>query len=175
MNKNLKLIPLILIAIVSMNTICLASNIEEKYETIWVENTQIEKDKKVENTKDKKNQCILDEILKANKEDYIGKEFTFNLKVKKVKKNSNNFNISASDISSKNAECMLEKFDENVYSIGDEIIIKGTIKEIKKNKILIEKIKLVELKAENKKEFNKDKYRQRNIEINETETKKENN
>ncbi|MGL4990194.1 MAG: hypothetical protein ACRC57_03350 [Sarcina sp.] len=175
MNKNLKLIPLILIAIVSMNTICLASNIEERYETIWVENTQEQKDKKDEDTKNKKNECVLEEVLNANKDDYIGKEFTFNLKIKKVKKGSNNFNISASDINSKKAECMLEKFDENIYSSGDEIIIKGTIKEIKKNKVLIEKIKLVELKAENKKEFNKDKYRQRNIEINEAETKKENN
>ena len=168
MNKNLRTICATLaISLLPIGATCYAKPVvEERYETIWVE-----AEKKVEDTKEKAEKTSasehsIDDVLrfKSDKEKYdsnMGKEITLKIKVCKLKVSDDQSYIMSKDSSMKKAKCITNKAEASKCKEGDEVIVVGTLKEIKGNKILLENTKVIKVIDVNKKEYNKDKYKEK--------------
>lgn len=170
MNKNLKTICAALaIALLPVSATCLAkTNVEERYETIWVEaeNTNKETQKKVNAGEYSIDDVVRFKSDKAKTDACMGKEIVVKMKVCKIKEASSNSYIMSKDSSMKKAKCVVSKEDAKKCKEGDEVVVKGILKEIKGNKIILEDAVIVKVMDVNSKEYNKDKYKEKNKEEN---------
>ncbi|MGL5067884.1 MAG: hypothetical protein ACRC6T_08735 [Sarcina sp.] len=170
MNKNLRtLCAALAISLLPVSATCYAkTNVEERYETIWVEaEKKVEENSTEKSEKTAASEYSIDDVLrfKSDKEKYdanMGKEVTLKLKVCKLKVSDDQSYIMSKDSSMKKAKCVTSKEEAAKCKEGDEVIVVGTLKEIKGNKLLLENTKVIKVIDVNKKEYNKDKYKEKN-------------
>lgn len=181
MNKNLRTIcAAIAISLLPMGTVCYAqTNANVSYETIWVEaDSKVEENNTEKSEKTSAQEYSIEDVVrfKSDKEKYdayMGKEVTLKLKVCKLKAADDQSYIMSKDSSMKKAKCVTSKEEVNKCKEGDEIIVVGTLKEIKGNKILLENAKVIKVVDVNSKEYNKDKYKEKNNKDDKCENKKD--
>ncbi|MGL5573961.1 MAG: hypothetical protein ACRDCW_00155 [Sarcina sp.] len=169
MNKNLKTIcATIAISLLPMGTVCYAQTATNaSYETIWVDAASKVEEQSVEKSKKTSaEEYSIEDVLrfKSDKEKYdayMGKEVTVKLKVCKLKVADDQSYIMSKDSSMKKAKCVTSKEEANKCKEGDEVIVVGTLKEIKGNKVLLENAKVIKVIDVNNKEYNKDKYKEK--------------
>ncbi|MGL4763256.1 MAG: hypothetical protein ACRCWG_17685 [Sarcina sp.] len=169
MNKNLRtLCAALAISLLPVSATCYAkTNVEERYETIWVEaEKKVEENSTEKSEKTAASEYSIDDVLrfKSDKEKYdanMGKEVTLKLKVCKLKVSDDQSYIMSKDSSMKKAKCVTSKEEAAKCKEGDEVIVVGTLKEIKGNKLLLENTKVIKVIDVNKKEYNKDKYKEK--------------
>ena len=176
MNKNLKsLCAAIAISLLPVGATCYAANnVEERYETIWVEATQ--KPAEV-NEAANKELSLEDAInLRSDKDKYnncIGKDVVVKMNISKIH-DKDNETIIMSKSGPLKAKCILDKDSKSEclkYKEGDEVIVKGKLKEIKGKKIILENAKVLKSTNAGKDKFNKDKFKNREEENKEEEKK----
>ncbi|WP_066873845.1 hypothetical protein [Clostridium mediterraneense] len=176
MNKNLKsLCAAIAISLLPVGATCYAANnVEERYETIWVEATQ--KPAEVNDAANKE-LSLEDAInLRSDKDKYnncIGKDVVIKMNISKIHDKDNETSIMSKSGSLK-AKCILDKDSKSEclkYKEGDEVIVKGKLKEIKGKKIILENAKVLKSTNAGKDKFNKDKFKNREEENKEEEKK----
>ena len=180
MNKNLRTICAALaLTLLPVGTVCYAKTMDDvTYETLWVE-----ADSKVNESSNEKNsqqEYSVEDILhfRGDKEKYdahMEKEVTVKIKVSKIKISDEQCYIMSKDSAMKKAKCMTTKEEADKCKEGDEVIVAGTLKEIKGNKILLENTKVMKVIDVTNKEYNKDKYKEKQNKEDKSEEKQEKN
>ena len=181
MNKNLKVVCATLaIAFLPVGVTCYAktTNLEERYESIWVdakvETTEKNDEAKTTNTDE---YSIADVVRfkgeKSKCDAYLGKDIIIRIKVCKIKTSDDTAYIISKDSAMKKAKCILDKAEVQKCKEGDEVIVKGILKEIKGNKIILENSKVLKVIDVNNNQHNKDKYKKKEQEPDTREEKKE--
>lgn len=176
MNKNLKsLCAAIAISLLPVGATCYAANnVEERYETIWVEATQ--KPAEVNDAVNKELSLEDAVNLRSDKDKYnncIGKDVVIKMNISKIHDKDNETSIMSKSGSLK-AKCILDKDNKSEclkYKEGDEVIVKGKLKEIKGKKIILENAKVLKATNAGKDKLNKDKFKNREEENKEEEKK----
>ena len=181
MNKKLKVVCATLaIAFLPVGATCYAktTNLEERYESIWVdakvETTEKNDEAKTTNTDE---YSIADVVRfkgeKSKCDAYLGKDIIIRIKVCKIKTSDDKAYIISKDSAMKKAKCILDKAEVEKCKEGDEVIVKGILKEIKGNKIILENSKILKVIDVNNNQYNKDKYKKKEQEPDTCEKKEE--
>lgn len=165
MNKNLKtLCAAVAIALLPIGATCYAqTNVEERYETIWMEAEQKVEEKE---TKETFANCSLDEMVKlkedkAKYESSIGKEVTIKIKVTKITVEGDKTHIVTKTGPLQKMKCTVDntaKTDMSKYKAGDEVVVKGTLKDIKGKTVILDNSTIIKDMGPSG-EYNKDKYK----------------
>lgn len=179
MNKKVKtLCAAMAIALLPIGATCYAQNsVEEKYETIWMEAEQkVEK----KETKETLADCSLDEMVKlkddkAKYEANVGKEVVIKIKVTKITVEGTKTHIVTKTGPLQKVKCTLDnsvKIDMSKYKAGDELVVKGTLKDIQGKTVVLENSTILKDMGPSN-ELNKDKYKNNTQENKTPEIKKE--